>query len=136
MKITEDALDQEAFMSAKAYDKMIPWENRLKREIPFMVEFFYPGKVLDVACSSGRHSFELEKYGFHSLGIDVSEEMIFIAQGLKAKKNAKSEFLAMDVTKPILPEIKEMGLDSLYDNALFVGNAIAKIGRASCRERV
>ncbi|MFV2014305.1 MAG: methyltransferase domain-containing protein, partial [Candidatus Heimdallarchaeota archaeon] len=136
MRITEDALDQEAFMSAKAYDKMIPWENRLKREIPFMVECFHPGKVLDVACSSGRHSFELEKYGFHSLGIDVSGEMIFIAQRLKAKKNAKSEFLAMDVTKPILPGIKEMGLDSLYDNALFVGNAIANMGNLESGKQV
>ncbi|MHA2172870.1 MAG: class I SAM-dependent methyltransferase, partial [Candidatus Kariarchaeaceae archaeon] len=128
MNISEESLDEDTFMSAKAYDKMIPWEERLKREIPLMLEYFNPGTVLDIACSSGRHSFELEKHGFSSLGIDVSKEMIFIAQGLKTENNAKSEFLALDVAKPIYEEIKQIGVETIYDNALFVGNAIANMG--------
>lgn len=136
MKITEDSLDENAFMSAKAYDKMIQWESRLKREIPLMVEYFQPGNVLDVACSSGRHSFALEKYGFQSLGIDVSEEMIYIAQDLKRENNSLSEFLALDASEPILPKIQEKGLENLYDNALFVGNSIANMGNIEAGKRV
>jgi len=136
MKITEESLDENAFMSAKAYDKMIPWDDRLKREIPMMVEYFHPGTVLDVACSSGRHSFELEKYGFRSLGIDVSEEMIFLAQELKKENNYLSDFLTLDASQPIYPEIKQKGLETMYDNALFVGNAIANMGDMEAGRRV
>lgn len=136
MKIAEDSLDQDAFISAKAYDKMIPWETRLKREIPLIAEYFLPGTVLDVACSSGRHTFELEKLGFRSLGIDVSEEMIFLAQELKTPNNSVSDFLALDAGQPILSTIREEGLDTMYDNALLVGNAIANMGNLKAGKQV
>ncbi|OLS26306.1 MAG: Glycine/sarcosine N-methyltransferase [Candidatus Heimdallarchaeota archaeon LC_2] len=128
MKIGEETLDQEDFVKATAYDEMIPWEKRLKREIPLIKDQLKPGTVLDVACSSGRHSFELEKYGFTSLGVDVSREMIFIAQKLKNELNAKSDFLTIDATKSMLEEIREQGLETYYDNAILLGNAIANMG--------
>ena len=128
MKISEGTLDQEDFVKATAYDEMIPWEKRLKREIPLIREHLILGTVLDVACSSGRHSFELEKHGFTSLGVDVSKEMIFIAQRLKTEFNAKSDFLTIDATKSMLEEIRNQGLETYYDNALLLGNAIANMG--------
>lgn len=128
MKIAEESIDQDDFIKATAYDEMIPWEQRLKREIPMIREQLKVGTILDVACSSGRHSFELEKHGFSSLGVDVSREMIFIAQKLKEEFKAKSDFLAIDATKSMLEEIRNNDLETYYDNALLLGNAIANMG--------
>ena len=59
------------YESAKQYDEMVPWDKRLARELPLLLEYLIPGTVLDLACSSGRHSFALEKKGFKAVGVDI-----------------------------------------------------------------
>lgn len=120
--------DDQAFMDAQKYDQMIPWERRLKREIPFIVDNFIPGKVFDVACASGRHSFALEAHGFVSFGVDISEPMIKIANNLKEQMSASSNFRVLDVTvDDFLKQMQQMQAPLAYDNAILLGNAIANM---------
>lgn len=109
--------------SARAYDNMIPWEARLKRETPFLIEYLQ-GRVLDVACATGRHSFELEKHNLETVGIDISAPMIQVSQENAEKLHSKARFHVTDAAaKDFHEQLGEQPL--VYDSAIMLGNAIA-----------
>ncbi len=120
-------MDNDEFIHAEKYDKMINWETRLSREIPFMVKRLVKGNILDVACSTGRHSFELEKNGFSCFGIDKSEGMIRVANAHKDEFGSSVSFLAVDATDPELKEHLD-GFPNVFDGAILLGNAISNMG--------
>ncbi len=112
---------------ASRYDRMINWDTRLKREIPVIAEFFKNGNILDVACSSGRHSLALEKYGFSCVGIDISEDFIELANKLRGGDSG-CHFVCKSATAiDLIDSIRELSID-YFDNALMLGNAIANMG--------
>ena len=123
----ENSLGDDEFIHAEKYDRMINWETRLAREIPFMVKRLIGGNILDVACSTGRHSFELEKHGFSCFGIDKSEGMINLAKKHKDELGSSASFLAVDATDPEL-ETRLEGFPNAFDGAILLGNAIANMG--------
>lgn len=51
----------------------------------------YEPKILDLACGTGKHAFELERMGYSIDGSDISNEMIKLAQkrALDLKSNIK-----------------------------------------------
>ncbi|MHA2503899.1 MAG: methyltransferase domain-containing protein [Candidatus Kariarchaeaceae archaeon] len=120
--------DQQAIM----YDQMINWEARLKRELPKIVEFFdsangFRGSVLDVACSSGRHSLGLAEIGYQPVGIDISEPFISLANNL-AKEHPQGQncqFFVLDGTQA---ELVQQFEGTYFDHAILLGNAIANMG--------
>jgi len=63
-----------------------------KREVDFLKHAFSTNptrpisQVLDVACGSGRHLFELTRMGYQCTGLDFTPERILIA---KKRANAK-----------------------------------------------
>lgn len=115
--------------NAREYDSMIGWEMRLSREIPVIVDFLQPGSLLDVACSSGRHSFALEQYGFEPYGVDISDGMIHIAQELAVEKDSKARFVVADAADPgVIDTLHQTGAPRYFENAILLGNAIANLG--------
>lgn len=65
------------------YNKKL--KDKTKEEITFIQNLLSKkGKILDIACGTGRHTIELKKAGYNVIGIDISEEMIQIAKN-KAK---------------------------------------------------
>ncbi|MCH8905479.1 MAG: methyltransferase domain-containing protein [Candidatus Heimdallarchaeota archaeon] len=138
--------DQEKeFLHAKTYDEMINWNVRLEREIPLISKELSPGTLLDVACSSGRHSFALENHGFQSFGIDISPSMIQLANELKSE-NAEFEGLqatfhvfdatANDLVSQIADIRSSTDQSTYFDNAILLGNAIANTGSLDAGKRL
>ncbi len=126
----------ESYNQAKTYDRMIPWEQRLAREIPFIVSQFQGRTVLDVACSTGRHSFALENHGFKCYGVDVSAGMIAVAKEQASELGSNCQLLLGDAASESLPDLlKENAFPPSYENALLMGNAIANFAsRAKCEQ--
>ena len=118
------SVNPEDIESARAYDKMIPWKPRLKREVPFLVETLPKGLILDVACATGRHSFELEKHGYSTVGIDISAAMITVSAENADELGSKARFHVTDAAaKDFHAQLGEQPL--VYDGAIMLGNAIA-----------
>lgn len=49
-------------------------------------------KILDLACGTGKHAFELEKLGYSVSGSDISGDMIQIARNVAEGKNSTCKF--------------------------------------------
>lgn len=65
------------------YDRMINWEDRLRREAPFFDRVFRENgaaSVLDAACGTGRHAVMFCSRGLDVAAADVSPEMIATAE--------------------------------------------------------
>lgn len=58
------------------------------------------GKILDLGCGPGQHSKYFKKFGFKTTGVDLSEEMINIAN----QENAGIDFKVMDIEKLNFPD--------------------------------
>ncbi|MDH5647047.1 MAG: class I SAM-dependent methyltransferase [Candidatus Heimdallarchaeota archaeon] len=121
-------LDDNEENQAKFYDRMIPWEKRLQRELPLLQESLEGTWILDLACSSGRHSFALESIGFSTVGVDISDDMIQLAKELAIEKKSGSKFVSESIADiKLYQKIAEVG-PSYYDSAILLGNAIANLG--------
>jgi len=91
---------------APFYDQMISFEKRLDKEkmvFHSLLEKF-PAKVaLDAGCGSGFHSILLSKLGLKVTGVDISDDMLQLAE-INAQKHlvdpvfAKSDFLTIGET--------------------------------------
>ena len=81
--------------------------------------------LLELACGSGRHAFELEKLGYKILASDYSEDLLTIA--LREGKQAKSkvEFVFTDMREIDFPENKFDAVLCLFDSIGFVQSDIA-----------
>jgi len=66
--------------------------------------------ILDVACGTGNFSFILAERGYKVTGIDLSNEMIEVAQQKKSAKSANPEFFNMDM--------RRLNLSRKYDAAV------------------
>ena len=55
-------------------------------------------KILDAACGKGRHSIEIEKFGYNVTGIDLSKNSIKEA---KKNENKNLKFLIHDISIPM-----------------------------------
>ena len=85
---------------ALAYDNAINWEQRLNREIPFLLDLASgreSARILDLACGSGRHAVALAKHGFTVVGLDISESMIGAARQLAQTEKCSVDFLVADM---------------------------------------
>jgi|SRR6185295_18500099 len=82
----------------------ILYKDRNKEEaelfIDNLVRFLHPEKnaiFLDLACGKGRHAVYLNKKGFHTIGIDLSQESIAYASQFE---NDTLQFYVQDMRKP------------------------------------
>lgn len=56
-----------------------------------------PGKALDLACGTGRHSLFLAERGFEVTAVDISEAAIEIARKSAAEKGVNIKWIAADL---------------------------------------
>lgn len=76
-------------------------------EVDFLVEeLALPGgaRILDIGCGPGRHSLELARRGYKTLGVDISAGFIEIANRQAAQEGLAAEFRLADARKLELVE--------------------------------
>ncbi len=70
-----------------AYDAMVDWEGRLRREAPFFAGVFDETRVrrvLDLGCGTGGHAIHFARLGLEVVGADPSPAML-----AQAERNAR-----------------------------------------------
>ena len=83
--------DNRDYNEAKEFVKTILNHLKLKKN----------SKILDAACGKGRHSIEIEKFGYKVTGIDLSKNSIREA---KKNENKNLNFLIHDISVPMNEE--------------------------------
>lgn len=110
---------------SRHYDLFTNWNERLKNEIPGLIELFKKEKIstiLDIGCGTGEHDIALAKKGFKVLGLEKSKSMydaaIYKKNKLTKEVREKVDFVSGDYKK--LLDLKK----EKYDAAIFMGNAL------------
>lgn len=69
------------------------------RYVHDLIQNHAPGakSVLDLGCGTGRHDFELAKFGYEITGVDMSEEMLSDARSSLSSLNPTINFLPGDI---------------------------------------
>ena len=111
---------------ARYYDAVVPWEKRLKREMPLLEELAREagGRLLVPACGTGGHVVALAERGFDVLGFDIDEDALALARqkidsaaATIASSGGKAEIKLLDMSKA-----GELGPS--FDAAFCLGNAL------------
>ena len=55
--------------------------------------------LLELACGTGQHAFELEKLGYGIVAIDYSDDLLKIAKAKARKKSSRIEFILQDMRR-------------------------------------
>ena len=93
---------------ARYYDAVVPWEKRLKREMPLLEELARAagGRVLVPGCGTGGHVVALAERGFDVLGFDIDEDALAVAQqkidsaaATIAASRGKAELQLLDMSR-------------------------------------
>lgn len=70
-----------------------------RKQVDFLVDALKlpPGsRILDLGCGTGRHSLELARRGYQTIGVDISEGMIEVARRQAAEEGLPAEFHVAD----------------------------------------
>ena len=68
------------------------------------IEIPMGGKVLDLACGPGRHSILFARKGFEVTGIDLSENLLRVAESTARKEKLDIKFIKADLRRVDLTE--------------------------------
>jgi glycine/sarcosine N-methyltransferase len=118
---------------APNYDTMTSFEQRFIKERPFfqtLVDRFRFRSALDAGCGSGFHSLLLSQLGVDVLGIDVSAEMLGLAEGHAREYNASIRTLQGSF-ESLGDLIKER-----FGSVFAMGNSLAHLLSAATLEKV
>jgi SAM-dependent methyltransferase len=91
----------------------MPWADRTVAEVDRALGMLQPQgseRVLDLACGIGRHSRELRRRGFEVVGIDISAELLEIAE-----RDAEAESLDISFVQA---DLRELDLEDEFDLVL------------------
>jgi SAM-dependent methyltransferase len=90
-----------------------PWADRTGAEVDralAMLGAHGGERVLDMACGTGRHSHELARRGFEVVGVDISPDLLAIAEADAEAESLDASFLAAD--------LRELDFDQEFDLVL------------------
>jgi len=91
-----------------------PWADDTEAEIDRALAILRPpagARILDMACGTGRHSLELARRGYEVVGVDISMELLEIADGeADLKKIEGASFMSAD--------LRELTYDEEFDVVL------------------
>ena len=101
---------KEQFNLYAQYYDLLYKDKDYKKEAEYvhkMIQKYKPEAktLLSLGCGTGKYEFELEKFGYEVFGIDLSQQMIDIAN--QARGDSNSEFIQGD--------IREIRLDKKFD---------------------
>ena len=108
---------------ASAFDATsggLMWAERTGEEVERALKALglAPGaRILDLGCGAGRHAIELANRGFDVIGVDISAELIEIAEGEAQIKEVDVQFLCADLRALDYREAFEAVLN-LHDGAI------------------
>ncbi len=109
---------------SRHYDLFTDWGERLKNEIPDLVNLFKKEKVntiIDIGCGTGEHDIALVKKGFKVLGLEKSKSM-YEAAIYKKNKLRKEIKKRVDFVNGGYEKLLNLQREK-YDAAIFMGNA-------------
>jgi glycine/sarcosine N-methyltransferase len=112
------------------YSRLIAWDDRLKREWPFLDQILGSGpsnRILDLGSGTGDHARFLAEQGFDVTGIEMSESMLERSRSTEA---ANVRFIAGDMRS--LPELVAPG----YGGAICVGNVLPHLSEDEDLDRL
>ena len=89
--------------------------------------------ILELACGTGRHALELEKFGYTITATDQSAAMIDIARRRAAESHSKIQFEAIDMRQLDLPKKNFDAAVCLFDS---IGYLTTNEAIADALERV
>ncbi len=98
----------------------MPWADRTEVEVDRAIMMLRPKgseRVLDLACGIGRHSLELRRRGFEVVGVDISPELLKMAERSAAEENLDVTFMQADLRELDLRDEFDLVL-SLNDGAV------------------
>lgn len=98
----------------------MPWADRTEMEVERALAMLKPAggeRVLDLACGTGRHSRELRRRGFEVVGVDISPELLEMAEQEAAAESLQISFMQADLRELELSEEFDLVL-SLNDGAV------------------
>ena len=79
---------------ADSYDSLND-KKKYREEVEYISGFISnPSKILDVGCGTGTHAFMLSDLGHRCVGIDISKEMIEVAN---KNNKSKAEFFHVSI---------------------------------------
>jgi SAM-dependent methyltransferase len=90
-----------------------PWADRTGAEVDRALGMLGARggeRVLDMACGTGRHSHELARRGFEVVGVDISPDLLAIAEADAEAESLNASFLAAD--------LRELDFDQEFDLVL------------------
>lgn len=90
------------FKDYASYYNLLYKDKNYKEEVEYinrLIKQFNPSAktLIDLGCGTGKHIFEFEKLGFESTGVDLSSQMISIANETKPSEKSISEFYQGDI---------------------------------------
>ena len=78
-------------------------------------------RLLELACGTGSHAFELEKFGYQIVATDCSEDMLAIARSKARRVDSTVDFCAQDMTALSVSDGPFDAVACLFDSIGFVG---------------
>jgi len=78
----------------------MPWADRTEAEVDRALAMLKPQgseRVLDLACGIGRHSLELRQRGFEVVGVDISAELLEMAERAAEQQSLDVSFVQADL---------------------------------------
>jgi SAM-dependent methyltransferase len=111
---------------ARYFDCVIPWERRLKREMPLLEELARSAgsRVLIPACGTGGHVVALAARGFDVRGFDIDEDALLIAREKIVAASSSSVLSGGKAEVRLLEMARASDLGTQYDIAFVLGNAL------------
>jgi SAM-dependent methyltransferase len=91
----------------------MPWADRTEAEVDRAIAMLRPQggeRVLDLACGIGRHSLELRRRGFEVVGIDISAELLEMAERDAQEQSLDISFVEAD--------LRELAFEDEFDIVL------------------
>lgn len=98
----------------------MPWADRTEAEVDRAIMMLRPEggeRVLDLACGIGRHSLELRRRGFEVVGVDISPDLLEMAEREAGAQSLEVTFMQADLRELDLRDEFDLVL-SLNDGAV------------------
>jgi len=98
----------------------MPWADRTEAEVDRALTMLKPRggeRILDLACGIGRHSRELRKRGFEVVGVDISPDLLEMAERETSEQGLDVTYMEADLRELDLHDEFEIVL-SLNDGAV------------------